>query len=354
MGLTKAQETLLTRARSAGSSELAVGLDDETCNYLLAVMVNDIGIQAKFPELPKKVPPFFGPDALSSLRIRSVEFRKLFERLLYLVADADTYFYCLAVLHKARLKYERILQAQPVPTIDQVGPRGLLQYGSLSPKALAGLLFWRKWVYDIDNRAAQETGYVFQPIIAYSIGGVPLPASKSPIRRTGNAKKGREVDCLREKDKRAYELKLRVTIAASGQGRWSEELAFPEDCKTSGYAPVLIVFDPTSNPKIDELKRVFLAKGGKAFIGPDAWAHLKSEAGSTMAKFLEKYVHEPIDSLLSEVPKRLPDISLHMNEKELIITVDSEKIHVVRDAKAELLAEDDEIPEDVEDEYPEL
>ena len=29
---------------------------------------------------------------------------------------------------------------------------------------------------------------------------------------------------------KAYEFKLRVTIAASGQGRWKEELDFPSDC----------------------------------------------------------------------------------------------------------------------------
>ena len=47
-----------------------------------------------------------------------------FEQLVSLDQDADAYFDCLASLHKARLKYERILQTQPVPTVDQVGPRG--------------------------------------------------------------------------------------------------------------------------------------------------------------------------------------------------------------------------------------
>ena len=44
-------------------------------------------------------------------------------------------------------------------------PRGLLQYGGMSPKTLAGFLLWRKWIFDIDNRAGQETGYLFEPII---------------------------------------------------------------------------------------------------------------------------------------------------------------------------------------------
>ena len=36
------------------------------------------------------------------------------------------------------------------------------------------------------------------------------------------------MDCLC--NDRAYEIKIRMTIAASGQGRWGEELEFPEDC----------------------------------------------------------------------------------------------------------------------------
>ena len=119
-------------------------------------------------------------------------------------------FACLAALHKARLKYERILETQPVPTIDQVGPRGLLQFGGMDVRALAGFLLWRKWVFDIDNRAGQETGYLFEPIIAAAVGGVPVSARKSPVRRRNAPSKGRQVDCLREK--RAYEIKLRVTI----------------------------------------------------------------------------------------------------------------------------------------------
>ncbi len=69
----------------------------------------------------------------------------------------------------------------------------------------------------IDNRAAQETGYLFEPIIANAIGGVSLSAAKSPIRRYRDPDRYRQVDCIR--DKLAYEIKMRVTIAASGKGR---------------------------------------------------------------------------------------------------------------------------------------
>lgn len=101
--------------------------------------------------------------------------------------------------------------------------------------------------------------------------------------RRGGIGGGRQVDCIREK--RAYEFNVRVTIAASGQGRWKEELEFPTDCQASGFVPVLIVLDPTPNPKLTELSRVFASAGGEVYIGAEAWKHLDIEAGPTMARF---------------------------------------------------------------------
>jgi hypothetical protein len=352
LALSKTQEALLTKLREVGSSDLAVTLDDEACSYLLAVIVGDLGLFEKFPEIPQKLPPFFGTDPLTSLRLPRLDFISLYERLLELVKDADAYFYCLGTLHKARLKYERILQAQPIPTVDQVGPRALLQYGTLSPAALATFLFWRKWVFDIDNRAGQETGYLFEPIIASAIGGVPAPAQKSPVRRKGG-NSGRQVDCLRASDKRAYEIKLRVTIAASGQGRWKEELQFPEDARTSGYTPVLIVLDPTSNDKLKELDGAFKEQKGEVYIGPAAWKHLAERAGTTMATFLELYVHSPLQALLDKAPEKLPDLLLHVTEGCIEITIGgSEKLSIKRSPKSELASGEDEVPNDIENHIP--
>ncbi len=306
----------------------------------------------KFPEIPRNLPAFFGIDSLSSLRLPGLEFPAFYERLLTLVKDADAYFYCLGTLHKARLKYERILQAQPIPTVDQVGPRGLLQYGALSPSALVAFLFWRKWIFDIDNRAGQETGYLFEPIIASAIGGVPAPAKKSPVKRKG-ANSGRQVDCLRATDKRAYEIKLRVTIAASGQGRWKEELQFPEDARTSDYTPVLIVLDPTENDKLKELANAFRAQKGEVYIGPDAWKHLAEKAGATMATFLEKYVHIPLQALLDKAPEKLPDLLFRVTDGHIEITIGGrEKLTIKRNPKVELASEEDELPDDVENHTP--
>ena len=351
MALSKTQMASLTRVRAAGNSTLDSVLDNEVCSYLLAVVVTDLGVQKGFKRIPRRLPLFFGKQPLATLRLSGLDFLAEFERLVSRVDDGDAYFFCLAKLHKARLKYDRILRAQPMPTFDQVGPRGLLQYGSLSPEALAALLFWRKWMFDIDNRAAQETGYLFEPVIAHAIGGVPFGSQKSPIKRKGGTG-GRQVDCLREDTKRAYEFKLRVTIAASGQGRWEEELEFPVDVKSSGYKPVLVVLDPTPNPKLDELCRAFHTQGGDVFIGADAWKHLEEEAGPTMAKFLEKYIRTPIQSLLDEAPKKLPDLLLSLADDQIVVRVGDEQLTIERQPVEDLGSGANELPSDVDEDTP--
>jgi hypothetical protein len=349
MALTQAQRAILEKARALSGGGQGVALSGGACAFLVAVIARDLGASNKFPELPKDAPEFFSPGPLSKLEIDGHDCEALFERLVALDPNADTYFACLAAMHKARLKYERILQTQPVPTIDQVGPRGLLQFGGMSARALTGFLLWRKWMFDIDNRAGQETGYLFEPIIAAAIGGVPASAKKSPVKRRKDGNKGRQVDCLRAN--RAYEFKIRVTIAASGQGRWGEELDFPADCRASGYVPVLVVLDPTKNPKLEELAKAFLAQKGEVFIGAEAWKHLEGTAGPTMGKFLKKYVHAPIAALLDELPDEMPEIILAMTENLLTVNVDGEEFSVPRVTPRPSEIEDieGEMPEDADD-----
>lgn len=352
MGLTKTQQTLITKARTASGSELGIALDDNICTYLTMVIIKDLGLLQHFPDISADIPAFFGLHELQNSRLNGFDFQNLLEQLITLREDADTYFYCLAILHKARLKYERILQTQAIPTIDQVGPRGLLQYGSLGPKALAGFLFWRKWLFDIDNRAGQETGYLFEPIIAYAIGGVPYSAKKSPVTRAGEGSSGRQVDCIR--DQKAYEIKIRVTIAASGQGRWGEELEFPRDCQASGYIPILVVLDPTPNPKLEELKKAFTDVGGESYVGAAAWGHLAAVAGPTMARFLELYVHEPIQTLLQEASSHLPDLTLKMDANHITIVIDQEILVIERDKTKAVVSDQDKLPEDIDQGGPGL
>lgn len=354
MGLTVAQRSQFEAARKVGNSKQGVPLTDGACRALCYLAARDLGC---LPVLPLKSPHPDLPDLYAAKDPASLElpgpdpvtvYEALVERG---PKDADSYFTSLAAIHRGRLKYSRILATQPVPTVEQVGPRGLLEYGGLDTKTLMALLIWRKWMFDIDNRSGQETGYLFEPILARSIGGTPAPAKKSPIRRASGAKqgKGRQVDCLRGKD--AYEFKLRVTIAASGQGRWGEELAFTEDCKSSGHVPILVVLDSTKNPKLEELTRAFEKAGGRAYAGEKAWAHLEAEAGPTMAAFLEKYVRAPLRDLLQAVPTELPPMTLNMMADRVVFGVAGSEYVVRRGTEDPALATpEDEIPEDaVED-----
>ncbi len=350
MGLTRSQAAIWQKARSLSNSEQAVRLTDGICSYLIATIVHDLDIGQSFPEFATPPPPFFANTALSTLSIDGHDCHTLFERLIDANNDADTYFACLAALHKARLKYEQILSTQPIPSLEQVGPRGLLQYGKLTGEALAGFLFWRKWFYDIDNRAGQETGYLFEPIIAHAIGGVPAPAKKSPVRRHSNPDKGRQVDCIR--DDKAYELKIRVTTAASGQGRWQEELDFPVDCNRSGFVPVLVCMDGTSNPKLEQLVGAFHAQGGEAHVGEDAWKHLDAAAGTTMSRFIEKYVRAPIQDLLRKADDRLPGLSVRQGDTFIDIGIGSEILRINRSTPDNSLSEENEMPTDAADEIP--
>ena len=330
MALTHAQKTLVERAQTAGGGILGAGLSDSACVFLVSVIAYDLGIEEVLAGIAAQQVGFFDERNPEEMITPDVEFYPLVEQLFQILPDTDTYFACLAALQKSRLKYARILHHQPVPTMEQVGPRALLQYGQMSPEALAGFLLWRKWLFDIDNRAGQETGYLFEPIIANAIGGVPFSASKSPVRRHADPIKGRQVDCIRQKH--AYEIKIRVTTAASGQGRWREELDFPIDCRESGYIPVLIVLDSTPNMKLDELVSAFEVAGGKTYIGNSAWQHLEDAAGDTMSLFIEKYVRVPISQVLESSPDGLPDVAFKMDDDKFSVIVGEEAIEFPREA----------------------
>jgi hypothetical protein len=347
MALTQAQRSLIERVRAVGAGEQGIALSDGACAFLVATIARDLNLLSQIEGVPGDFPDFFSLAHPASLEIPGGQFLTWFEQLVSLSSDADTYFACLAKLHRARLKYQRILETQPIPSLEQVGPRGLLQYGHLSAAGLAALLYWRKWIFDIDNRAGQETGYLFEPIIASAVGGVSVSSTRSPVRRRDARSKGRQVDCL--KGQRAYEFKIRVTIAASGQGRWREELEFPADCRASGYVPVLVVLDPTPNEKLAELSAAFEHVGGEVFIGDDAWKHLEQVAGQTMSVFLEKYVRAPLRDLLASVPKRLPDLTVRDGGNTISIYIGEEKLAISRSPVTEY-GTDEPLPDDVDEE----
>lgn len=329
MPLNNLQRAAIEKARVGGTSDWSVPLDDASSAYLLAVIVRDLGHNSRFTELPVVQGDYYDQD-LAKMKVSRVDFWKSLSRLVDLDANADSYFTCLAKLHRSRLKYAAILERQAFPTMNQVGPRGLLQFGTMSPPALTALLFWRKWLFDIDNRAAQETGYLFEPILAAAVSGTPVSATKSPIRRQSDPNKGRQVDCIRGKT--AYEFKLRITIAASGQGRWQEELDFATDASASGYKPVLVVFDDTENDKLTAIVKKFREERGEVHVGQRAWDHLDEVAGPTMARFIDRYVRRPIQAMLGAVPNpdQIPPLKLSVNGETLTFALGTEEVNITR------------------------
>lgn len=355
MTLSAVQHSLFVKATKLGAGKQAVALSDGAARALIAITADDLGILPDIAALSASV-ALYSNQPPSRLSVDNGEPPlAMFERLVTSGAvDADMYFSCLAALHKGRLKYERILSTQALPTIDQVGPRGLLLYGLMQTSALASLLLWRKWIFDIDNRAGQETGYVFEPILAGAIGGAPASAGKSPVRRRNDRSKGRQVDCVL--DNVAYEFKLRVTIAASGQGRWAEELEFPLDCVDSGFVPALVVLDPTDDPKLDQLQREFKNAGGKAYIGDAAWDHLEQQAGASMGVFVKRYIRHPLKDLLEQAPspEAIPDFAVTMEPGAVHFRTGSATAVFKRaDTDSIMISEEEDvIPEDVDEQTP--
>jgi hypothetical protein len=248
--------------------------------------------------------------------------------------DFSLYFQNLCELHKRRTKYQNILSLQPRPTMDQIGPRSLLEYGICDSQFLSSWMIWRKWIFDIDNRSGQETGYLFEPILASCLGGETVGARNSPVKRLDQAGNptaaGRQIDCYVGEDNLAYEFKLRVTIAASGQGRFSEELSFPQECVAAGLTPVLLVLDPTTSSRLKDLEKAFIDVGGRSFIGDAAWLHMEDEAGDVMSIFLEKYIRPPLVEMAEKEDLPLANISLSWSDNEIIIEGDTERYTISR------------------------
>jgi len=118
MALTNLQRSMLERARASGAGTLGISLGDEACNFLIATIATDLGINQQFPELRGEGIDFFAVTPSSAGITVEASLHDLFERLVSIAPDADTYFSCLAALHRSRLKYSKILEYQPIPTMD--------------------------------------------------------------------------------------------------------------------------------------------------------------------------------------------------------------------------------------------
>lgn len=311
MKLDAEESKLLTKVMTLGTStNLPVVMNPSELTKLIGVVYRDTNsfndLEAALPGMWPKIDPKFDYYAVKDewfiepIELKPFDHVELMRLGTQQIPDFVTYLRCLSELHKRRRKYAKILSAQPIPTMVQVSPRALMEYGQIDAEALASWLTWRKFFYDLDNRSAQETGYLFEPILAAAIGGEPKSARTKVVKRTTDHNKGRQVDCWKispEGKPLAYEFKLRVTIAASGQGRFGEELQFAQDCANSGAIPILVILDPTPNPRMHDLEAEYNSKGGRAYIGEAAWSHLEEEAGGIMATFIEKYVRKPLTEI---------------------------------------------------------
>lgn len=317
-------------SRTLGSRELPVYLEDHELLRLCAVIAGDLNVMnlvSDYTGSEEKIDYYSTPLQWFKQPVtHQVSFEDTYTLFKSQIDNFPTYFISLAELHKRRIKYDSILKNQKIPLMEQIVPRCLLEYGMKPSETLASWLVWRKWLYDIDNRAAQETGYLFEPILCNALGGVSYSAKKSPIRRAGDKAKGRQVDCIEGRD--AYEFKMRVTIAASGQGRFREELDFARDCHDSGYTPRLLVLDPTPSEKLDDLINEYLQYGGTAHIGDDAWTYIEERTGKNLAIFIEKYVKRPILEVTNSYTELKPikiskdgsSITIRIGEDQQIIS----------------------------------
>lgn len=112
------------------------------------------------------------------------------------------------------------------------------------------------------------------------------------------------------------------------------------------------MLDPTTNPKLEALIKTYQVFGGEAYIGQQAWQHLTTIAGTIMARFIETYVHLPIQALLHEAPdgpEQIPNLTLRTEADRLFITIDHETLIVQRASQPQLESEGDDLPEDVGD-----
>ena len=240
----------------------------------------------------------------------------------------------LSDLYRRRFKYHAILKNQPFPSAEQIGPRSLLEYGNCEESLLADWLEWRKWIYDIDNRSAQETGYVFEPILYSCLGGESVSATNSPVKRIGEDGKktnnGRQIDCYLKEEKEVYELKMRVTIAASGQGRFKEEMSFPYEAMQAGLTPILVVFDENESTLLTKLKARYEECGGKVYIGDNAWKMLSERAGHEMSIFINKYLFPPVNAMETLMHSEPHDLCLKNNDGVVIISNGEEEYIIER------------------------
>lgn len=335
-------QNLYTKCRMHGAGDAQVVLSDDELYALICISIDDLdwsfcelGVNNITIDLNSYYEtPLSWFDDLTVDGLTSTEVKKAISNCFNKNNDFALYLENICALHRRRTKYRRILSKQPLPTMDQIGPRVLLEYGECDSQLLAHWMLWRKWIYDIDNRSAQETGYLFEPLLAGCLGGESIGARNSPVKRldaNGNqTNKGRQIDCFVPNTNKAFELKLRVTIAASGQGRFGEELSFPVEAMTAGFIPILLVLDPTPSSRLTELSSKFIACGGEFYQGDDAWNYMEQEAGIVISVFIDKYIKPVITNIEDIDIDNIENITLNWSEDQISISSNTDVYTIYR------------------------
>lgn len=316
-----------------GAGDAKVIISPQEVLVMLLITVSDLdipfpnGIHKAFEEISGKGFYYISHKDVENLPVISAdECFVIMEQCHVTDINNIVYLYLknLCDLYRRRVKYHSILKTQSFPNAEQIVPRSLLEYGNCENQLLADWLEWRKWIFDIDNRSAQETGYIFEPILANCLDGESVSARNSPVKRIGEdgnpMSEGRQIDCYIEKTKEVYELKMRVTIAASGQGRFREEMSFPYEAQKAGFTPILVVFDDNESALLTKLKNRYLECGGRYYIGEDAWNILRERAGKEMGIFVNKYIYPPISSMEEYLHSIPHDVTLSRHNSKIIIS----------------------------------
>jgi hypothetical protein len=74
----------------------------------------------------------------------------------------------------------------------------------------------------------------------------------------------------------------------------------------------------------------FNANDGKHYVGTDAWAHMDSKAGKTMAVFLERYIRPPLSEMAMHEDAKLENIQLSWTQSEIRIQGTNASIRIPR------------------------
>jgi hypothetical protein len=172
-------KNLFAKCKMHGGGDAQVIISDSEVYALICMTIHDLGWSDRELGITPIDLPNSGYYQISLNWFEEINFADLSTDKILTALDScvkkdndfSLYIENFSALHRRRAKYKRILSQQPLPTMDQIGPRVLLEYGCCDLELLANWMVWRKWIYDVDNRSAQETGYLFEPVLASCLGG---------------------------------------------------------------------------------------------------------------------------------------------------------------------------------------